>query len=95
MKKALTCTLLLFFLLLGAFQAAEVEASLFTPYEGPLHLDPQSVNPAIALRQRLVYIRFELLSRTEGQEVVLNLFDDVLVRATCDRVETDASGGFV
>lgn len=95
MKKALTCTLLLFFLLLGAFQAAEVEASLFTPYEGPLQLDPQSVNPAIVLRQRLVHIGFELLSRTEGQEVVLNLFDDVVVRATCDRVETNASGGFV
>jgi hypothetical protein len=95
MKKAFMCTLFIFFLLLGALQAHEAEAGLFTPYEGPLKLDPQSVNPSIVLRQRLVYVQVELLSRTEGQEVTLNLFDDVVVRATCDRVETNASGGFV
>jgi len=95
MKRAFTRTLLILLLLVGVFQAPEVEASLFTPYEGLLKLDPQSVNPAIVLRQRLAHIRFELLSRTERQEILLNLFDDVVVRATRDRMETNASGGFV
>jgi uncharacterized protein YkwD len=94
-KKALAYTLFVFFVLVGVCRAAEVEGSLFTRYEGPLQLDPRSVNPAIVLRQRLVNIRFELLSRTERQEVIFNLFDDVVVRATCDRVETNVSGGFV
>jgi uncharacterized protein YkwD len=95
MKRTLICSLFIFFLLIGASRAAEVEASFFTPHEGPLQLDPLSVNPAIVLRQRLVSIRFELLPMTEGQAVVLNLFEDVVVRAICNSVEANVSDGFV
>ena len=95
MKRTLICSLIIFFLLIGASRAAEVEAGFFTPYEGPLQLDPLSVNPALVLRQRLVSIRFELLPTTEGQAVILNLFEDVVVRAICDNVEANTSDGFV
>ena len=95
MKRTLICSLFIFFLLIGASRAAEVEAGLFTPYEGPLQLDPLSVNPALVLRQRLVSIRFEILPTTEGQAVILNLFEDVMVRAICDNVEANTSDGFV
>jgi len=92
MKKAFTAILFLSFFLTGGFQAADAESSLFVPYEGSSRLDSRSVNPAIVLRQRLVSIRFELLSRTVGHEVVLNLFGDVVVRAICDRVESSPDG---
>jgi uncharacterized protein YkwD len=95
MKRALTCSLFFFFLIIGVCSAAEVKASLFTPYDGPLQLDPLSVNPAIVLRQRLVSIRFELLPLAEGQAVILNLFEDVVVRAICDSLEANVSDGFV
>jgi len=95
MKRALTCSLFFFFLIIGVSRAAEVKASLFTPYDGPLQLDPLSVNPAIVLRQRLVSIRFELLPLAEGQAVILNLFEDVVVQAICDSLEANVSDGFV
>jgi uncharacterized protein YkwD len=93
--KRIACSLFIFFLLTGAARAAEFEAGLFTPYEGPLQLDPLSVNPALVLRQRLVSIRFGLLPMAEGQVGILNLFDDVVVRAICDSVEANTSDGFV
>jgi uncharacterized protein YkwD len=95
MKRALTCSLFIFFLIIGAPRAAEVEESLFTSYEGPLQLDPLSVNPAIILRQHLVSIRFELLPMIEGQAVILHLFEDVVMQVICDNVEANVSEGFV
>jgi hypothetical protein len=82
-------------LLIGTSQAAGVDRGLFTPYEGPLRLDPLAVNRAIVLRQRLVTIRLELLPQTRGQAVFLNLFDDVVVQAICDGLEANVSEGFV
>lgn len=95
MNRLLACTHLIFLLLVGACQAAEVEANLFTPYEGPLQLDTRSVNSAIVLRQRLVSVQLELLTTMEGQEVILNLFDDVTLRAVFDHMESNASGEVV
>lgn len=95
MKRALVCSFCIFFLIIGAFQAAAADVGLFIPYDGPLPMDPKSVNPAIVLRQRLVTIQFELLPMTKGQTVVLNLFEDVVLRAVCDSVEANVSDGFV
>jgi uncharacterized protein YkwD len=92
-KKALY--LISFFLFIGSWQSAAAEAGLLLPYKGPSQPGTRPVNPAIVLRQRLVTIRFELLPQTEGQELILQLFDDVEVRAICGRVESNASGGLV
>ena len=85
----------MFFLMLGASAAVAADAGLFVPYDGPLQLDPRSVNPALVLRQRLVTIQLELLPASTGQTVVLNLFGDVVLRAVCDSVESNVSDGFV
>jgi uncharacterized protein YkwD len=95
MKRTLACSFFIFFLILGASEAAAADAGLFIPYDGPLQLDPRSVNPALVLRQRLVTIQLELLPATKGQTVVLNLFGDVVLRAVCDSVEANVSNGFV
>jgi uncharacterized protein YkwD len=67
---------------------------LFMPHAA-LEPDPASVNPAIVARQRLVDIRLDLLPMAEGQSVTLNLFDDLVVQATCVDLETDVPEGFV
>jgi len=95
MKRALACSFFIFFLIIGASEAAAADAGLFIPYAGPLQLDPRSVNPALVLRQRLVTIQLELLPATKGQAVALNLFGDVVLRAVCDSVEANVSNGFV
>jgi uncharacterized protein YkwD len=95
MKRTLAFSLFFLFLILGVSLSAQGQAGLFTPYEGPLQLDPLSVNPALVMRQRLVSIRFDLLPMTAGQSVILNLFEDLEVHAVCDRVETNVSDGFV
>lgn len=94
MKKAHIGIFFALFLLVGGFQAFPVEANLFAPYEGSLQLDLRSVNQTLVLRQRLVLIRLDLLPQTPGGEITLNLFEDVVVRAVCDRVESSASGAF-
>jgi hypothetical protein len=39
-------------------------------------------------------VQVDLLSGGAETKVVLNLFDDFVVTATCDRVEQNTSGGF-
>ncbi len=95
MKRTLAWSFFIFFLILGASEAAAADAGLFIPYDGPLQSDPRSVNPALVLRQRLVTIRFESLPMTKGQTVDLNLFGDVVLRVVCDSVDANVSDGFV
>ncbi|HSO18564.1 MAG TPA: CAP domain-containing protein, partial [Desulfosarcina sp.] len=93
MNRALVASCLCL-LLVGALQAVNAGTGFVTPYAGQLKVEPGSVNPDIVLRQRLVSIRLELLPRAVGQEVLIALFDDVVLRAVCDRVESNAAGGF-
>ena len=92
-RRELVCCFLIVFVLAGPIQGAGGDASLFIAYEGPMPLP--SVNPAIVSRQRLVSIRLEYLPMAAGEPVVLNLFEDTEVRAVCDGVELNVSGGFV
>jgi uncharacterized protein YkwD len=92
-RRELVCCFLILFVLAGPIQGAGGDASLFLSYEGPLPLP--SVNPAIVSRQRLVSIQLDYLPMAEGEPVVLNLFEDTEVRAVCDGVEPNVSGGFV
>jgi uncharacterized protein YkwD len=92
-RRELVCCFLIVFALAGPIQGAGGDASLFLSYEGPLPLP--SVNPAIVSRQRLVNIQLDYLPMAAGEPVVLNLFEDTEVRAVCDGVELNVSGGFV
>ncbi len=87
------CCFFILLALAGPVQGAGGDASLFVAYEGSMPLP--SVNPDIVSRQRLVNIQLESLPMDEGQPVVLNLFEDTELRAVCDGVEPNISGGFV
>ena len=92
-KRWLVC---LFFLLLPPIEpvrGAADDLSLFVSYEGSIPLP--SVNPAVVSRQRLVNIRLDSLPMSEGGSVVLNLFEGTALRAVCESVELNLSGGFV
>ena len=92
-RRELVYCFLILLALARPIQGAGGDASLFIAYEGPVPLP--SVNPAIVSRQRLVNIQLESLPMAAGQPVVLNLFEDTEVRAACDGVELNVSGGFV
>ena len=89
----IVCCFSILFALAGPIHGAGGDASLFVSYEGPMPLP--SVNPGTVSRQRLVNIQLESLPMDEGQPVVLNLFENTEVRAVCDGVEPNVSGGFV
>jgi len=69
-------------------------AALFADYSGPLSADAFPVNKDVVLRQASVEVNFTELAGGNAEELSLNLFPDVNIRAFLHHVERSGSRGF-
>ncbi len=81
-------------LILSVPSADASDIDLFTDTSKTLQVDLGSVNRAIVIRQRPVYIQFEALSGGDAHMIYLNFFADVHLTAVRDHTEKNPGGAF-
>jgi len=94
MKRILCLLVVCFHLLSGNFFAEAFETDLFIDASDTIQVNLQPVNNTIVIRQRLVKLRFDVLSEGNENIIFLNLFDGVRMKAIRDQIERNTAGGF-
>ena len=95
MKKIFHFPIVCFFCLFFGLLYADAHGSdLFMDSPDTIQSEFVQVNQAIVKRQRLVQIRFDLLSDGNEETLVFNLFDNVRLTAIRDYIERKTSDGY-
>jgi uncharacterized protein YkwD len=83
------------FSLFSVLPAAAGNIPLFIETDAPLPAGIKSVNPDIVLRQRAVFINFEMLAVEDFNQLTLNFFEDIQLTAELQQLEDYAPDGTI